>query len=143
MIAMPRDFGELHSAGWRLDLMTRSKVSAKVGIRIRLVLAVMVAVLASLTMHHGAMAQGGDFERHAITSSSHHGGDACVADCTSDHHSMPVCCGMGLCLSGMPVDPGDILPKMSGNDAYAYVIVPGPIWLLQRIDRPPKDFREV
>lgn len=143
MIAMLRNFGELHSAGWRLDLMTQSKVSAKVGIRIRLVLAVMVAVLASLTMHHGAMARGGDFERQVITSSSHHGGDACVADCTSDHHSMPVCCGMGLCLSGMPVDPGDMLPEMSGTDAFAYVIASGPIRLVPRIDRPPKDFREV
>jgi hypothetical protein len=143
VIALPWNVGELHSAGSRLDRMTHSKVSAKGGIRIRLLLAVMVAVLASLTLHHGAMARGGEFERQAITSSSHHAGGACIADCRSDDHSMPVCCGMGLCLSSMPVDPGDMLPVMLGADAHAYVLVPTPEWLLQRIDRPPKDFREV
>ena len=139
---MLSNFGELHSAGWRLDLMTRSKISAKVGKRIRLVLAVMVAVLASLTLHHGAMARGGDLERHAITSSSHHGGNACVADCTSDQHSMPVCCGMGLCLSSMPVDPGDMLPEMLGANAIAHLTAPGPFWMFDRLDRPPKDSNE-
>jgi hypothetical protein len=133
---------ELRSAGWRLDPMTQCKISAKVGTRIRLVLAVMVAVVASLTLHHGAMARGSDFERHEITSSSHHGGYACVADCTSDHHSMPVCCGMGLCLSGIPVSPGDLLPAMSGAIALANLTAPGPFRMFDRIDRPPKDFKE-
>ncbi|MAN44763.1 MAG: hypothetical protein CMF04_00955 [Hyphomonas sp.] len=120
--------------------MTRSKASAKFGTRIRLVLAVMVAVVASMTLHHGAMAQGSALDRHQIASTSHHGDHACVADCTPADHSMPVCCGMGLCLSGMPVDPADLLPEVSDTSVFAQVATAAPIWMYDRIDRPPKDF---
>lgn len=120
--------------------MIRSKVSAKVGVKIQLVLAVMVAVVASLTLHHSAMAVGTDFERYEITSSSHHAGDTCAADCTSDYHTIPVCCGMGLCLSGTPVNPGDLLPAMEGAMVFADVTTPGPFRVFERLDRPPKDF---
>ena len=107
---------------------------------LRLVLAVMVAVVASMTLHHGAMAQGSDLDGHAVASMSQHGPDACVADCTPADHSMPVCCAMGLCLSGMPVDFADILTKASDLSIFAQLAPAGPFKMLNRIDRPPKIF---
>lgn len=123
--------------------MTTSKVSAKFRTRIRLVLAVMVAVVASMTLHHGAMAQGYELGRHQIASTSNHGDHACFADCTPTHHSMPVCCGMGLCLSGMPVDPAELLLELSNTARFAKLTTASPLEMRSRIDRPPKNFPKV
>tara|TARA_R110002124_G_scaffold252463_5_gene417844 strand:+ start:2956 stop:3393 length:438 start_codon:yes stop_codon:yes gene_type:complete len=136
-------FAELQSARRRLDPMTTSKVSAKFGTRIRLVLAVMVAVVASMTLHHGAMAQGSELGRHQIASTSNHGDLACFADCTPTDHSMPVCCGMGLCLSGMPIDPAELLPELSNTARFAKLTTARPLEMRSRIDRPPKNFPKV
>jgi hypothetical protein len=123
--------------------MTTGRVSAKFGTRIRLVFAVMVAVVASMTLHHGAMAQGSELDRHQVASTSHDGGHACFADCTPTDHSLPVCCGMGLCLSGMPVDPADLLQELSNTARFAQLTTAGPLKMRSRIDRPPKIFPKV
>jgi hypothetical protein len=117
--------------------MIRSKASA-LGTKIQLVLAVMLAVVASMTLHHGAMAEGSELDRHHIGLTSHHGDHSCTADCTPADHSMPVCCGLGLCLSGMPVDPSDLLPEVSDTSLFGRVAPAAPFWMYERIDRPPK-----
>lgn len=117
--------------------MIRIQVSA-VRTSIQLVLAVMLAVVASMTLHHGAMAKSSELDRHHIGFTSHHGDNSCTANCTPADHSMPVCCGVGLCLSGMPVDPANLLPEVSDTSFFGRVAAAAPFWMHERIDRPPK-----
>jgi hypothetical protein len=121
--------------------MARNSVSATAYARIWLVLAIAALIVSSLTRHHGAMARDFSFETPGIIASSHHAADARSADrCTSDRHSIPVCCGMGLCLSGIPPKTDDVLSKLSNADALAHLPCPEPFRMFDRIDRPPKDF---
>lgn len=106
-----------------------------------MILAILVAVVSSMSLHHGAMARSSGVE-HAMSEVNDHPDVKCEGHCDSDPHSMPVCCGMGLCLSGMPVAPITSLPVTRSMD-----LVPGsaearPRWTTRRIDRPPKIFLE-
>lgn len=107
--------------------------------RIRLILAVLVAVVASMTMHHGAMARSNGLS-HAAAAAHHHASHACIGSCEPERHSMPVCCGMGLCLSGMPAAPITTLPPLRPAIMVVGLSATKPQWPLVRIDRPPKDF---
>lgn len=120
-----------------LAMADKSATAASRG-HTRLILAVMVAVLVSMTFHHGAMASVAGMHVHAEQTHSHAGG-AC-AECQQRSHSMPVCCAMGLCLSAIP---GNFLsataPPASATMAGTYRSVT-PRWSAERIDRPPKGF---
>lgn len=105
-----------------------------------MILAVLVAVVSSMSLHHGAMARTSGVE-HAVSDVNHHADVECEAHCDSDPHSMPVCCGMGLCLGGMPAAPSATLPVLRTVDRLADVTEPAPHRVIVRIDRPPKGFR--
>lgn len=105
----------------------------------RLILAIMVAVLVSMTFHHGAMASVAGMHTHAEQAHSHED-YPCATQCQQRSHSMPVCCAMGLCLSAIP---GNFLsataPSASVTMVGTYRSVT-PRWSAERIDRPPKGF---
>ncbi|SMQ67735.1 hypothetical protein SAMN06295905_1569 [Devosia lucknowensis] len=126
------------SASWRgLAGMVRSSTLLALRMRVRLVLMVMVAVAASMTLHHGAMASGPVLSTsHA--SHEHHHGDDCHGDCSGGVHSMPMCCGMGLCLSGLPVSPQASLRMAPVSVKVPEPDMTDPRWPIDRIDRPPK-----
>lgn len=103
-----------------------------------LILAIMVAVLVSMTFHHGAMASAPGMHVHAEQTHGHED-DAC-AECQQRSHSVPVCCAMGLCLSAVPGSfVSAFVPFASMTPAGIYHSVT-PRWSAERIDRPPKDF---
>lgn len=107
--------------------------------RVRVILLVMVAVVASMTLHHGAMASAPTAQNHAEARIAHPVEDAgCTVDCGTRPHSMPACCGIGLCLSGLPVAPSSEL--LAARKSVARVFHRGliPKSLKSRIDRPPK-----
>lgn len=108
--------------------------------RLRTILIVMVAVIASMTMHHGAMATSPPPHDHSIAHLSLHAGEsACLVECDGQSHSMPICCGMGLCLSGLPVEPqpGHLAPSLDSPGSYSCNL--SPRHRSSRIDRPPKN----
>lgn len=110
--------------------------------RIRLIVAILVAVVSSMTLHHGAMARS-DGMPIAPVGAHHQIDSSCTDGCGTDRHSMPVCCGMGLCLSGMPVAPIATLPVERTSDIFSEPTEFRPCWVFVRIDRPPKAFLEV
>ena len=106
---------------------------------VRLILAIMVTVVVSMTMHHGAMALDTYHAGHPIAGQAHHVSDRpCEGDCAGDSHGMPTCCGMGLCLSGLPVPPQASLLAELGTPAVTWGEGLEPRAIVFRIDRPPK-----
>lgn len=106
---------------------------------LRLILAIMVTVVLSMTMHHGATAWDMDHAGHHPVGQSHHVSDQpCEGDCAGDSHGMPTCCGMGLCLSGLPVPPQASLLAELGTPAVTWGQGLEPRPVVFRIDRPPK-----
>jgi hypothetical protein len=99
----------------------------------------MVTVVVSMTMHHGAMASEMDHAGHHPVGQAHHVSDQpCAGDCAGDSHGMPTCCGMGLCLSGLPVPPQAGLAVKLGASTSPFGRVLEPRAVVFRIDRPPK-----
>ena len=106
---------------------------------VRLMLAVLVTVVVSMTMHHGAMALDMDHAGHHIAVAGHHVSEQpCLDDCARDSHGMPTCCGIGLCLSGLPVPPQASLLAELGTPAVTWGQGLEPRAAVFRIDRPPK-----
>ncbi|KKC34494.1 hypothetical protein WH91_02495 [Devosia psychrophila] len=136
MIAAIAASGGTAAGGGSSKFMARTTVIDR---RIRVVLVVMLAVVASMTMHHGAMAS--DAGRHGYSSADlqHRVSDTdCDGDCTGEAHELLACCGTGMCMSGLPiaqqaavrpVPKAPIIPNHVGID---------PRWTYSRIDRPPK-----
>ena len=120
--------------------MVRNSTSIAWHRRVRLVLFAMVAVAASMTLHHGAMASGPKLA-HTHGVAAHHGAD-CHHDCEGAVHSMPICCGIGLCLTGLPVKPENHLRIAPISSAIAGPLAIDTRWPIDRIDRPPKSFLE-
>ena len=103
----------------------------------RLIVAVMLAVVVSLSLHHGAMGAG---TVHAQAPFHTHLTDAelCGSNCPADPQGISACCGIGLCLSALPVAPqqGMTLPPSS---TLASLLKNGVEQIVAgRIDRPPK-----
>lgn len=103
----------------------------------RLIAAVMLAVVVSLSLHHGAMGAGtlhaqAPFHMHLTDT------ELCGGNCPADPRGISACCGIGLCLSALPValqqgmrlPPSSTLASLLKNGVEQ--IVAG------RIDRPPK-----
>ena len=112
--------------------------------RVRVILLVMVAVVASMTLHHGAMASAPTAHGHVELHLDYRLEDAgCTVHCGTRPHSMPACCGIGLCLSELPVAPQSELlaqPRSAACFLHRGLI---PKSILSRIDRPPKTFARV
>ena len=138
MILKSKVILELLHAGTGFAAMTRIAAAPQTRAGIRLLMAVLVAVVASMTMHHGAMARTVT-SAHDVAATHHHSGQQCAGTCDSERHSMPVCCGMGLCLSGMPVAPNATLPAWQPAILEPNLYTIRPHWPVERIDRPPKD----
>ena len=106
----------------------------------RSILMVMVTVVASMTLHHGAMAAGPAAHGHAQSHIEHEvDGDLCTQECPASSHSIPACCGMGLCLSGLPVNMREeqYLPRRNAQEVLDWGLQR---WsLIERLDRPPKN----
>lgn len=108
--------------------------------RVRVILLAMVAAVASMTLHHGAMASAAAAHHHVEAHVDHRSEDAsCTGGCGTRAHSMPACCGIGLCLSGLPVapqpepcaEPRSVARAFEGSLPRKSVVI--------RIDRPPKN----
>ena len=105
----------------------------------RIILMVMVAVVASMTLHHGAMATAPVAHDHAHLHADHQvEGAACSQDCSVPSHSIPACCGMGLCLSGVPVILQVEQFPLQRNATSTLDCSLRPQSMGGRIDRPPK-----
>lgn len=107
---------------------------------LRTILIMMVAVIASMSLHHGAMAASPAAHDHSAAHLDLPVGEAdCLVDCDARSHSMPACCGMGLCLSGLPVGPQSarFAPALVSDSSYHRNLSPRSWW--SRIDRPPKN----
>jgi hypothetical protein len=115
--------------------MLREAKSLGFGSRLRMILVIMAAVISSLTLHHSAMAS-----THSITEqlSHHERGADCGWECSPPPHSMPACCGMGLCLSGLATAAQSSFasPRLSAKASAIFGM--SLRWPLNRIDRPPK-----
>ena len=119
--------------------MARNIAIIELSKRMRLIVVVMLAVVASMTMHHGAMASDAGHHGYSPADLQHRVSDTdCDGDCTGGAHELLACCGMGLCMSVLPVAPEaavsptpqtPMLPNYAGID-------PRPTYA--RIDRPPK-----
>jgi len=96
-------------------------------------LAIMVAVVLSMTMHHSAMAAQPIALHHHMEQSD---GNHCHKAKCQHGHSMPECCGMGLCLAAIPV--GSVMcPAMHEQAQPQWVPQSMALWVYNRIDRPP------
>jgi len=104
--------------------------------RARLIVAIMVAVLASMSLHHGAMASGPAAAHHHIDASGN-----CGESC-SEPHDVIACCAMGLCLSGLPAAPRDGMLSATSSADHEMRADLAPRWMGKRIDRPPKVIRD-
>ncbi len=95
--------------------------------------------MASMTLHHGANGSCSRCAHHAPLHVEHEVEDAaCTQECSVPSHSIPACCGMGLCLSGLPVTPQaeQYPPRRNATgvlDAACFHRS-----FVGRIDRPPK-----
>jgi hypothetical protein len=132
---------KLGTAGWAIGLiaMTASVSLMLIRTQMRMILMVMVAVVASMTLHHGAMAAAPAAHDHAQLHVEHEVEDAaCTQDCSVPSHSIPACCGMGLCLSGLPVTPQaeQYPPQRNATGVLDCGLLPRSF--VGRIDRPPK-----
>ena len=107
--------------------------------RIRVVIVVMLAVVASMTMHHGAMASDAGHHGYSSADLQHRVSDTdCYVDCTGEAHELLACCCTGMCMSGLPVAPQAAVlpaPKTPLLSTYAGI---DPRSTYARIDRPPK-----
>lgn len=104
----------------------------------RIILMVMVAVVASMTLHHGAMATAPVAHDHHLHADHQVEGAACTQDCSVPSHSIPACCGMGLCLSGVPVILQIEQFPLQRNATSTLDCSLRPQSMGGRIDRPPK-----
>lgn len=104
----------------------------------RLVLVIMLAVVASMTIHHGAMASVISTSQSEHAHHEHHG--TCAGECEPRTHSMPVCCAMGLCLSALIGNDCSEPFAMRQDDVSGLVASVVPRQTSDRIDRPPKYF---
>lgn len=129
---------ELSFRCWCFALMARAATYLAVRARVRFVLLVMLAVVTSMTLHHGAMASPSGVPFQAMSSQHHHHQEACFGDCSSHTHSMAVCCGTGQCLSSLPAAPRPIAADWHMSPDDAELVGLGPRWLSHRIERPPK-----
>lgn len=102
----------------------------------RLVLVIMLAVVASMTIHHGAMASVIDTPQLQHAHHENHG--TCAGDCEPRTHSMPVCCAMGLCLSALVGNDYSEPFAVRHDDVGGLVASVMPRQTSERIDRPPK-----
>jgi hypothetical protein len=132
---------KLGTAGWAIGLiaMTARVSLTHIRARMRMILMVMVAVVASMTLHHGAMAAAPAAHDHAQLHVEHEVEyAACTPDCSVPSHSVPACCGMGLCLSGLPVPPQaeQYPPRPNATGVLDCGLLPRSF--VGRIDRPPK-----
>ena len=108
--------------------------------RMRVIFVVMVAVVISMTLHHGAMASAPTAHDHVEAHLDQGWEDArCTGDCGTRPHSMPACCGIGLCLSELPVAPQSELLAEPKSVARAFQRGLLPKSVVNRIDRPPKN----
>lgn len=121
-------------------IMIRNPSLTAFRMRLHVILVVMVAVVASMTLHHGAMASAPTAHDHVASHLDQRSEDAgCTGDCGTRSHSMPACCGIGLCLSGLPVTPQSKLlvePESAAGFLDRGLI---PKSVVSRIDRPPKN----
>lgn len=121
--------------GCRSGRMVRMLSLLSVRMRTRLVLMMLVMVVASMTFHHGTMAVSAMDHQGAAVAVHHHGeGD------THERpgHSMPACCGIGLCLSGIPISLATVLMISIALPETMALVDVGPHWPHDRIYRPPK-----
>jgi hypothetical protein len=109
--------------------------------RMRMTVMLMVAVVASMTLHQSAMAAAPAAHDHAQLGIEHEvEGDACTRDCRVSPHSTPACCGMALCLSGLPVTPqAEQYPSRRNAPDFLNCGLRAQSFA-GRIDRPPKNF---
>lgn len=119
-----------------MELHAQTVFLAAIRQRIRVTAMVIVAVVVSMTMHHGAMASSPALG----TTMAHHHSDHgdCEGACLSDAHGVVACCGMGLCLSALPVAAIASMPAYAATDHGIGLlgVIPRQAW--GRIDRPPK-----
>lgn len=118
--------------------MVRNASATAFRMRIRVILIVMMAVVASMTLHHGAMASAPEAHDH-VEAHIHHPSDSdCTGVCGTHPHSMPTCCGIGLCLTGLPAEPQSwrSAEPQPAKRLFHRDLIPNSI--ASRIDRPPK-----
>lgn len=114
-------------------------VERRRGWRLPLMIVIMLAVLASLTLHHGAMASQ-PAAGHHVQQNHVHSGDACVSPpCGQQHHTLPECCGLGLCLAALPVPAVAETPGRSGGSHQLMPLHVDVRWPIHRLDRPPRN----
>lgn len=120
--------------------MVRNASIAAFRMRMRVILIVTVAVVASMTLHHGAMASA-PAAHDQVEAHIHHPSEApdCTGVCGTRPHSMPACCGMGLCLTGLPAEPqsGLSAERQPAKPNFHRGLIPN--FIVSRIDRPPKN----
>jgi hypothetical protein len=120
--------------------MVREAKTLAAGAQLRMILIVMAAVVSSLTLHHGAMAS----TPTAIEQVSHHDrGADCGQDCSPPSYAMPACCGMGLCLWGLPLVSQSSLSAPLQAAKGSAIAGMASRWPPNRIDRPPKHLLSV
>ncbi|CAN7508777.1 hypothetical protein [Devosia sp. LjRoot3] len=117
--------------------MAQKSTLAAFRVHTRLILAIMVAVLVSMTFHHGAMAS--VTMTHGHVENHHQSGQPCEVGCQPSSHSMPVCCAMGLCVSGITGAPMNSLFPKATTDQVGLLTSFVSRWVAHRIDRPPKE----
>lgn len=106
--------------------------------RLRIVIAVVLAVISAMTLHHSAMASQLAVAQHQHQDHVDHDGDCGVLACEQQHHTLPECCGVGLCLAALPGPAATTPPnwnRFPHHPVAAHVDVNWPVF---RLDRPPR-----
>lgn len=111
-------------------MLRKAKLLAA-GVRPFVIFAIMAAVVSTLSLHHGAMAA----PPTVIEAVTHHD---CGKDCGLAMQPMPACCGVGLCLSGLPSAFQQSLAAPLQSAKGYQMSGMAPCWPLNRIERPPK-----
>ncbi len=106
--------------------------------RMRLIIAVMLAVVSSMTLHHSAMASQFSVAHHQHQDQVHHDNDCGALACEQQHHTLPECCGMGLCLAALPGPAATTPPDWNRSPHHPLATHVDVNWPIERLDRPPR-----
>lgn len=103
-----------------------------------MIIAVVLAVVSTMTLHHSAMASQLAVAHHQHQTQTHTNDDCGVLACEQQHHTLPECCGMGLCLAALPGPAAATSPTWSQLPRHPVATHVDVSWPVVRLYRPPR-----
>lgn len=103
-----------------------------------MIIAVVLAVVSVMTLHHSAMASQLAVAHHQHQDHVRPDQDCGRLACEQHHHTLPECCGMGLCLAALPGPAAATPPTWNRSPRHPVATHVNVSWPIARLDRPPR-----